>query len=57
MVEGTLESGRAAVAAQLVNTRIRLMDHARRAREQEELEERMSEIERRLESAHDRGRS
>ena len=57
VVEGTLESGRAAVAAQLVNTRIRLLEYARRVREQEELEERMSEIERRLESAHDRGRS
>jgi hypothetical protein len=54
VVEGTLESGRGAVAAQLVNTRIRLMEHARRVREQEELEERMAEIERRLEDAHGR---
>jgi hypothetical protein len=44
------------VAAQLVNTRIRLMDYVRRAREQEELEECMSEIERRLEAAHGRRR-
>jgi hypothetical protein len=56
VVEGTLESGRAAVAAQLVNTRIRLMEYARRAREQEELEERMAEIERRLEAANSRRR-
>lgn len=57
VVEGTLESGRAAVAAQLVNTRIRLMEHARRVHEQEELEERMADIERRLEATHGRGRA
>ncbi len=56
VVEGTLESGRGAVAAQLVNTRIRLMEHVRRVKEQEELEERMAEIERRLEAAQGKRR-
>lgn len=55
VVEGTLENGRGAVAAQLVNTRIRLMEHARKVKEQEELERRMAELEHRLDVAGMRG--
>ena len=48
VVEGDLESGRGAVAAQLINTRIRLLEYGRRLKETEDLEGRMEEIEARL---------
>jgi hypothetical protein len=48
VVEGSLESGRGAVAAQLINTRIRLLEYGRRLKETEELEGRMEEVEARL---------
>lgn len=46
-VEGTepLEPGRASVAAQLLNTRLRALEVARRVREQEELLERIEALE------------
>jgi len=56
VVEGTLESGRAAVAAQLINTRIRLLEYARRMKETEEMDERLAELESQLD-AHNRARS
>ena len=47
VVDGSLESGRGAVAAQLINTRIRLLEYARRTKETEELENRIADLERR----------
>ncbi len=54
VVEGALESGRGAVAAQLINTRIRLLEYGRRLKETEDLEARMRGIEARL-ADRDRG--
>lgn len=48
VVDGDLESGRGAVAAQLINTRIRLLEYGRRLKKTEDLEGRMEEIEARL---------
>ena len=56
VVEGALESGRAAVAAQLINTRIRLLEYARRMKETKEMDERLAELESQLD-AHNRARS
>jgi hypothetical protein len=49
--EGTeaLETGRAAVANQLINTRLRAVEVERKARETEELEERLQQLETALE--------
>src|ERR687886_962848 len=56
VVEGTLETSRGAVANQLISTRIRLLEFERKAREQEELIERLEVLEeQRLE--HQKGKS
>lgn len=44
-----LETGRAAVANQLINTRLRAVEVERKIRETEELEQRLEELERLLE--------
>src|SRR5919202_2638696 len=49
VVEGNLEASRGAVAHQLISTRIRLLEFERKAREQEELIERLEVLEERLE--------
>jgi hypothetical protein len=54
VVDGTLETSRGAVAAQLVNTRIRLFELERRLREQQELEERISALEAKAEPLRQR---
>ena len=46
VLSGELETGRAAVANQLVNTRLRAIEQERRIKETEELEERMEALER-----------
>ena len=45
---GELETGRAAVANQLINTRLRAIEQERKNKETEELAERVQELERRL---------
>ena len=45
VVAGELETSRGAVASQLINTRIRLLEFERRARELDEVEERLAELE------------
>jgi hypothetical protein len=46
VLAGDLETGRAAVANQLINTRLRAIEVERKVREAEELEERLEAIER-----------
>jgi hypothetical protein len=46
VLAGNLETGRAAVANQLINTRLRAIEVERKIREAEELEERLEVIER-----------
>jgi hypothetical protein len=46
VLSGDLETGRAAVANQLINTRLRAIEVERKVREAEELEERLESIER-----------
>ncbi len=48
VLAGEVETGRAAVANQLINTRLRAVEVERKIRETEELEERLAEIEERL---------
>ena len=45
VLSGDLETGRAAVANQLVNTRLRTIEQERKMRELEELEERLEALE------------
>jgi hypothetical protein len=45
VLSGELETGRAAVANQLVNTRLRAIEQERKMRELEELEERLEALE------------
>ena len=45
VIDGKLDTSRGAVAAQLINTRIRLLGHELKVREAEELEERIEELE------------
>ena len=45
VLSGELETGRAAVANQLVNTRLRTIEQERKMRELEELEERLEALE------------
>ena len=45
VIDGELETSRGAVANQLIGTRIRLLEHERRVKEMEELEERLTAIE------------
>jgi hypothetical protein len=45
VIDGELETSRGAVANQLIGTRIRLLEHERRVKELEELEERLIVIE------------
>jgi hypothetical protein len=46
VLSGEIETGRAAVANQLINTRLRTMEVERKVREAEELEKRLAAIER-----------
>jgi CRISPR/Cas system-associated exonuclease Cas4 (RecB family) len=46
VLAGEIETGRASVANQLINTRLRTIEVERRVREAEELEERLEAIER-----------
>ncbi len=46
VLDGELESGRAAVANQLLNTRLRAVEIERKVKETEELEERLEALER-----------
>lgn len=46
VLAGNLETGRAAVANQLINTRLRAIEMERKLKEAEELEERLEAIER-----------
>jgi hypothetical protein len=46
VLAGEIETGRAAVANQLINTRLRAIEVERKVREAEELEERLDAIER-----------
>ena len=48
VLSGELETGRAAVANQLINTRLRAIEQERKNKETEELAERVQELERRL---------
>jgi len=48
VLSGELETGRAAVAIQLINTRLRAIEQERKNKETEELAERVEELERRL---------
>src|SRR3954471_19252932 len=45
VVDGELSSSQGAVAAQLINTRIRLLEYERRLKETGELEERLAQLE------------
>jgi len=45
VLEGEQETGRAAVANQLINTRLRAIEQERKVRELEELEERLQRLE------------
>ncbi len=45
VIDGELETSRGAVANQLIGTRIRLLEHERRVKELEELEERLASLE------------
>ena len=45
VIDGKLDTSRGAVAAQLINTRIRLLGHELKVREAEELEARIEELE------------
>ena len=57
VLEGTLETGKAAIANQLLNTRARLIELERRIKETEDLEQRISAIEQRQSfNAHKGGR-
>ena len=49
VIDGKLDTSRGAVAAQLINTRIRLLGHELKVREAEELEARIEELEAYLE--------
>ncbi len=46
VLAGELENGRAAVANQLINSRLRAIEVERKAKETEELEERLEALER-----------
>ncbi len=46
VLSGSLETGRAAVANQLINTRLRAIELARKIKETDELEERLEALER-----------
>ena len=46
VMDGTIETGRGAVANQLITTRIKLLEYERRAKETEEFEERLAALER-----------
>jgi hypothetical protein len=48
VLSGDLETGRAAVANQLVNTRLRAIEHERKIRETQELEARIEALEAKL---------
>ena len=50
VLEGELETGRAAVANQLINTRLRAIELERKIKETEELEARLEELEQALET-------
>ena len=50
VLSGDLDTGRAAVANQLVNTRLRAIEQERKMRELEELAERLEALEEQLES-------
>ena len=56
VLAGEVETGRAAVANQLVNTRLRAIELERKIRETDELEARIEELERLPESQNERGR-
>ncbi len=45
MLEGSLETARAAVANQLINTRLRAIEQERKIKETEEFEERIRRLE------------
>ena len=45
VIDGNLETSRGAVANQLIGTRIRLLEHERRVKELEELEDRLDALE------------
>jgi len=48
VLSGELETGRAAVANQLINTRLRALETERKIKEADELEERIAALERTL---------
>jgi|SRR5215212_5843657 len=52
VLSGELETGKAAVANQLVNTHIRALEAERRVREQEEVLQRLEALERRQDFGH-----
>ena len=52
---GDLETGRAAVANQLINTRLRAIEQERKLREIEEIEERVRALEERLPQGRSQG--
>ena len=56
VLEGRVERAAAAVANQVANTRLRAIEVERRIREQDELEERLDELEGVLEAAERRAR-
>jgi hypothetical protein len=56
VLAGDLETGRAAVANQLVNTRLRAIEAERKIKETEELEARIEALERVREKGTDRWR-
>jgi hypothetical protein len=56
VIDGELETSRGAVANQLIGTRIRLLEHERRVKELEELEERLDALEQAQEEQRGGGR-
>jgi hypothetical protein len=56
VLSGELETGRAAVANQLINTRLRTIEQERKNKETEELEARIEALERARERGGDRWR-
>jgi hypothetical protein len=57
VLAGELETARAAVANQLLNTRLRAVELERKIRETDELEERLQGLERVLEGAGDKSKT
>jgi len=51
VIDGELETSRGAVANQLIGTRIRLLEYERRAKELEDIEERITALEQRSDFA------